>query len=132
VCLLNKSLYGLKQAPWVWYSRFVTYITSLGFVEAEYRTMANDMAEAYWLRQLLQDLHALLTKSTLTYCDNISVIYLSTNPIQHQCTKHVEIDLHFVWEHMAIGDVRVLHVPTSSQFTDIFMKGLPTSVFLEF
>jgi hypothetical protein len=35
VCLPNKSLYGLKQAPRAWYSRFATYITSLGFVEAE-------------------------------------------------------------------------------------------------
>jgi hypothetical protein len=35
VCLLNKSLYGLKQAPQAWYSRFATYITSLGFVEAK-------------------------------------------------------------------------------------------------
>jgi hypothetical protein len=35
VCLLNKSLYGLKQAPRVWYNRFATYITSLGFVEAK-------------------------------------------------------------------------------------------------
>jgi hypothetical protein len=34
VCLLNKSLYGLKQAPQTWYSRFTTYVTSLGFVEA--------------------------------------------------------------------------------------------------
>jgi hypothetical protein len=29
------SLYGLKQAPRAWYSRFATYITSLGFVEAK-------------------------------------------------------------------------------------------------
>jgi hypothetical protein len=35
VCLLNKSLYGLKQTPRAWYSRFATYITSLGFVEAK-------------------------------------------------------------------------------------------------
>jgi hypothetical protein len=35
VCLLNMSLYGLKQAPRAWYSRFATYITSLGFVEAK-------------------------------------------------------------------------------------------------
>jgi hypothetical protein len=26
----------------------------------------------------------------------------------------------------------VLHVPTSSQYTDIFTKGLPSSVFTEF
>jgi hypothetical protein len=53
-------------------------------------------------------------KSTLIYYDNVSAIYLSTNPIQHQCTKHVEINPHFVREHMTIGDVRVLHVPTTS------------------
>ena len=57
---------------------------------------------------------------------------VSTNPVQHQRTKHVEIDLHFVRERVAIGDVRVLHVPTTSQFVDIFTKGLPTSVFQEF
>jgi hypothetical protein len=94
--------------------------------------MANGVVEAYRLRQLLQELHAPLTNSTLVYCDNVSAVYLSTNPIQHQRMKHVEIDLHFVREHVAIGDVRVLHVPTTSQFADIFTKGLPTSVFLEF
>jgi hypothetical protein len=35
VCRLNKSLYGLKQAPRAWYSRFATYLLSLGFAEAK-------------------------------------------------------------------------------------------------
>jgi hypothetical protein len=46
--------------------------------------------------------------------------------------KHVEIDLYFAREHIGIGDVHILHVPMTSQFTDIFMKDLSTSVFLEF
>jgi hypothetical protein len=41
----------------------------------------------------------------------------------------VEIDLHFVRERVAAGDVRVLSVPTTLQFADIFTKGLPSSVF---
>ena len=69
--------------------------------------------------------------STLVYYDNVSVVYLSTNPVQYQRTKHVEIDLHFVRDRVAIGDVRVLHVPTTSQFADIFTKGLPSSTFAE-
>jgi hypothetical protein len=69
---------------------------------------------------------------TLIYYNNVSTVYLFTNPIQHQRTKHVEIDLHFVWERVAIGDVCILHVPTISQITDIFTKGLPISVFSEF
>ena len=70
--------------------------------------------------------------ATLVYCDNISAVYMTSNPVQHQRTKHIEIDLHFVRERVAIGDLRVLHVPTSSQYADIFTKGLPTSVFTEF
>jgi hypothetical protein len=35
------------------------------------------------------------------YNGNFSMVYLSTNPVQHQCTKHVEIDLHFVCECVA-------------------------------
>jgi hypothetical protein len=90
------------------------------------------MAEACWLWQLLQKLYALLTNNTLIYCNNVSTVYLFTNPIQHQRTKHLEIDLHFVRERVAIDDVYVLHVLTTSQFLDIFTKGLPTSMFLEF
>jgi hypothetical protein len=107
-------------------------VVSRSNVEAEYRVVANGVAEATWLRQLLHELQSLLPRCSLVYCDNISSVYLSTNLIQHQRTKHVEIDLHFVREKVAIDQVRVLHVPTTSQFADIFMKGLPSSVFNEF
>ena len=71
-------------------------------------------------------------RASLVYCDNISAVYMSSNPVQHQRTKHVEIDLHFIRERVTLGDVRVLHVPTTSQFADIFTKGLPSLVFSEF
>ncbi|WVZ81045.1 hypothetical protein U9M48_028472 [Paspalum notatum var. saurae] len=100
--------------------------------EAEYRAVANAVAKVSWLCQLLQELHAPLRRSTLVYCDNISTVYMASNPIQHQHTKHIEIDLHFVRDRVALGEVRVLHVPTSLQYADIFTKGLPSPVFTEF
>ncbi|WVZ83721.1 hypothetical protein U9M48_030841 [Paspalum notatum var. saurae] len=93
--------------------------------KAKYHAVTNGVAEATWLRQLLLELHQPLQRATIVYCDNVSAVYLSTNPVQHQRTKHVEIDLHFVRERVAAGAVRVLHVPTTSQFADIFTKGLP-------
>ena len=94
------------------------------------------LSQTAWLRPLGSDSSLLsstaLSRSTLVYCDNVSAVYLSTNPVQHQRTKHVEIDLHFVRDRVAIGDVRVLHVPTTSQFADIFTKGLPSSTFTKF
>jgi hypothetical protein len=94
--------------------------------------VANGVAEATWLRQLLLELHTLLRRTTLVYCGNISVVYMTSNPVQHQRTKHIEIDLHFVREQVAVGNLRVLHVPTTSQYADIFTKGLPSSIFTEF
>jgi hypothetical protein len=78
-----------------WSAKWQT-IVSRSSAEAEYRVIANGVAEATWLRQLLHELQTPLSRCTLVYCDNIDVVYLSTNSVQHQRTKHVEIDLHFV------------------------------------
>nr|GEY13824.1 NBS-containing resistance-like protein [Tanacetum cinerariifolium] len=80
--------------------------------EAEYRGVANAVAETSWIRNLLRELHTLLFTATLVYCDNVSVVYMSANPLQHQRTKHIEIDIHFVRDKVAAGHVRVLHIPS--------------------
>jgi ribonuclease HI len=51
--------------------------------EAEYRAVANGVAEASWLRQLFAELCHHLRRATLVYCNNVSAIYLSTNLIQY-------------------------------------------------
>lgn len=94
--------------------------------------MANAVTETIWLRQLLVDLHCAPSKATLVYCDNVSAVYLASNPVHHQRTKHVEIDIHFIRDQVALGLVRVLHVPSRYQFVDIFTKGLPTAIFRKF
>ncbi|KAJ9546350.1 hypothetical protein OSB04_018893 [Centaurea solstitialis] len=107
-------------------------VVSRSSAEAEYRGVANTIAETSWIRNLLRELHRAPTKATVVYCDNVSAIYMSSNPVQHQRTKHIEIDIHFVRDKVALGHVRVLHVPSSSQYADIFTKGLPHSLFSDF
>ena len=51
-------------------------VVSRSSAEAEYRAVANGVAEASWLRQLLAELHSPLAKSTLVYCDNVSAVSL--------------------------------------------------------
>ncbi|GKF82037.1 ribonuclease H-like domain-containing protein, partial [Tanacetum coccineum] len=77
--------------------------------EAEYRGVA---IETSWIRNLLRELHTPLFTATLVYCDNVSVVYMYTNPVQHQRTKHIKIDIHFVRDKVAARHVRVLHVPS--------------------
>ncbi|GKC57155.1 ribonuclease H-like domain-containing protein [Tanacetum coccineum] len=100
--------------------------------EAEYRGVANVVVETAWIRNLLCELHAPLFTATLVYCDNVSVVYMFVNPVQHHRTKHIEIDIHFVRDFVATWQVCVLHVPSRFQYADIFTKGLPTALFLEF
>jgi hypothetical protein len=78
-----------------WSAKWQT-IVSRSSAEAEYHVIANGVTKATWLRQLLHKLQTPPSRCTLIYCDNISTVYLSTNPVQHQRTKHVEIDLHFI------------------------------------
>ncbi|GJR68024.1 ribonuclease H-like domain-containing protein [Tanacetum coccineum] len=97
--------------------------------EAKYRGVANIVAKTAWLRNLLHELHSPLSIATLVYCDNVSAVYIFFNPVQHQRTKHIEIDIHFVRDMVTAGRVRVLHVPSHYQYADIFTKGLPLALF---
>ncbi|KAK4364549.1 hypothetical protein RND71_015907 [Anisodus tanguticus] len=100
--------------------------------EAKYQGVANVVSESCWLRNLLLELHCPIQKATLVYCDNISTGYLSGNPVQYQRTKHIEMDIHFVREKIARGQVHVCHVPSTYQIADIFTKGLPSVLFEDF
>ncbi|GJU81749.1 ribonuclease H-like domain-containing protein [Tanacetum coccineum] len=71
--------------------------------EAKYRGVANAVAETCWLQNLLRELHKPLFFATLVYCDNVNAVYLSSNPVQHQRTKHIEIDIHFVRDLVTAG-----------------------------
>ena len=100
--------------------------------EAEYRAVANAAAECIWLRQLLRELHTPILKATVAFCDNVSAVYMSANPVHHKRTKHIELDIHFVRERVQADELRVLHVPTGEQYADIMTKGLTTKTFEAF
>nr|GFA28920.1 aldehyde dehydrogenase NAD(P)-dependent, aldehyde/histidinol dehydrogenase [Tanacetum cinerariifolium] len=69
------------------------------------------------------------TTPTLVYCDNVSAVNLSSNPVQHKRTKHIEIDILFVRDLVSTSRIQVLHVLSHYQCADIFTKGLPTTLF---
>ncbi|KAM2328565.1 hypothetical protein ACFXTH_015020 [Malus domestica] len=66
--------------------------------EADYRAMSITNAEIDWILQLLSFMQVQIPSSPVLFCDNLSVIALSFNPVQHQKMKHIEVDVHFVKE----------------------------------
>lgn len=65
-----------------------------------------------------------MTLSIKLYCDNKVAISISQNPVQHDRTKHVEINRHFIKEMVDGGLICMPFVPTSQQLADILTKGL--------
>jgi hypothetical protein len=114
-----------------WSSKRQTTV-SRSSAEAEYRAIANAVSESSWLRQLLGELRCPVNIATIAFCDNISSVYMSRNPVHHRRTKHIELDIHFVREKVAIGELRVTHVPSARQLADVFTKGLPSALFFDF
>ena len=65
-----------------WSSKCQTTV-SRSSAEAEYRALANGVAGATWLHQLLQELCAPLRRAMLVYCDNTCAVYMSSNAVQY-------------------------------------------------
>jgi hypothetical protein len=114
-----------------WSSKRQT-VVSRSSAEVEYRGVANAKVECRWLRHLLQELYVDVQKAIVIYCDNVSAVYLSHDPVHHRRTKHVEIDIHFVRELVALDELRIVYVPTDLQYADIMTKGLPQAIFDKF
>ncbi|XP_026433829.1 uncharacterized protein LOC113331324 [Papaver somniferum] len=97
--------------------------------EAEYRGLANADAEILWLSYLFEELSVRLCLPCTLYCDNMGAGSLTTNPIFHARTKHIEVDYHMVRNLVNFGFLRVSYIRTLSQIVDFFTKGLSKDQF---
>lgn len=93
--------------------------------EVEYRALASIAAELTWISFILRDIEVHLSNTPTLYCDNISALHMTVNPVFHGCTKHVEIDYHFVWEKVSPENLVTQYILSDCQITDIFTKALP-------
>ncbi|RVW66512.1 Retrovirus-related Pol polyprotein from transposon RE1 [Vitis vinifera] len=97
--------------------------------EAEFRAMAQGVCELLWLKIVLEDLKIKWDGPMRLYCDNKSAISIAHNPVQHDRTKHIEIDRHFIKEKLDSGLICTPYVSTHGQLADILTKGLSSSCF---
>lgn len=98
--------------------------TSKSSTEAEYRCMSHTTSEIVWLSGVLEDLGFNVPKPIDLFCDNKSAIHLAHNPVFHERTKHLNVDCHYVRDHLQDGTLNVLHVKSFLQLADLMTKSL--------
>jgi hypothetical protein len=97
--------------------------------EAEYKALANAAAKVKWFTTFLTELGVSFQSPPIIWCDNIGATYLSSNPVFHAWTKHVEIDFHFVRDMVATHTIDIRFLSSKDQLVDIFTKPLSTARF---
>ena len=97
--------------------------------EAEYRSMASATAELTWLSFILRDIDLHLSQPPILFCDNMSALYMTINPVFHNRSKHIELDYHFIREKVALGKLITQFVSSDELLADIFTKPLASNVF---
>ncbi|PKU60592.1 Retrovirus-related Pol polyprotein from transposon TNT 1-94 [Dendrobium catenatum] len=97
--------------------------------EAEYRSLSAAASDVLWLRRFIEELQLPQLSPTIIYCDNTSAIALARNPIFHARTKHIELDYHFLRQHIDSGAIIITHICSADQLADIFTKPLAITRF---
>jgi gluconate kinase len=110
-----------------WFSKKQNCV-SLSTVEVEYIAVESSCSQLVWMKQMLKEYYVEQDVLTL-YCDNLSAIYISKNPIQHSRTKHIDIRHHFIKDLVEEKVVTLEHVDIEEQLADIFTKALDAKQF---
>ena len=106
-------------------------VVAMSSADAEFRGVAKGITEVLWLRKLLTELGFPPKRSCELYCDNQAAINISENPVQHDRTKHVEVDRHFIKEKLEAQVIKLPHVKSKDQLADILTKTVGTQFFEE-
>ncbi|KAK2385091.1 putative mitochondrial protein [Trifolium repens] len=140
----NSTLYGYCDADWAgsaddrkstsggcfflgtnlisWFSKKQNCV-ALSTAEAEYVAAGSSCSQLVWMKQMLKEYDVEQDALTL-YCDNMSAINISKNPVQHSKTKHIDIRHHYIRDLVESKIVVLEHVGTKEQIADIFTKAL--------
>ena len=100
--------------------------------EAEFRGMTLGRCEALWLTLLLHDLGYLSKQPIRLFCDNKATCDIAHNPVQHDRTKHVEVDRFFINEKLDDKIVELPKIRSKDQLADILTKVVSSQVFSNF
>lgn len=91
--------------------------------------MVHGVCELLWIKRIMRDLNFEVKESMRLHCDNQAAVKIANNPVLHDRTKHVEIDRHFIKDHLEKGTIKLPYVASKDQLADMLTKAVCTEVF---
>ena len=119
----------LGLSPISWSSKKQSTV-SCSSTEAKYHALASTAAKLAWLCTLFKELKLFLPHIPILWCDNNSALALTSNPVFHSITKHIEVDYHYVRGCVLRSTLGIKFISGRDNFADIFTKPLPSPHFL--
>ncbi|XP_019170394.1 PREDICTED: uncharacterized protein LOC109165849 [Ipomoea nil] len=103
-------------------------LISLSTAEAEYIAAGGCCTQLMWMKQMLLDYG--LTQGIMTlYCDNVSAINISKNPVQHSRMKHIDTRHYYIRDLVKSKEIELEYIHTDKQLADILAKPLDSIQF---
>ena len=96
--------------------------------EAEYMALSEIGREIIWLCNFFDEIGIEYARPKI-FCDSSSAIDWAEDPIQHQRTKHVEIDYYYIRDIVGRQLVDLYKIDTKENLADIFTKNVDTTTF---
>ena len=93
--------------------------------------MEIEICEALWLRLLLMDL-GWPRQPIRLYCENKAACDIAHNPVQHNRTKHVEVNRFFIKDQLDQKIVELPKIRFEDQLANILTKAISSRVFSKF
>jgi hypothetical protein len=86
---------------------------------------AEAVREAIWQRTFLTEIGCKIDGPIVIGCDSESAIKLAADPVYHERTKHIDVRVHMIRDHVQRGAIVLLFVPTAEQVADALTKPVP-------
>lgn len=111
-----------------WRSKKQKFV-SRSSAEAEFRGMVHGVCELLWVKRVLKDLGINVKGTMELFCDNQAAVKIASNPVQHDRTKHVELDRHFIKDHLEKKTISLPYVNSNEQLADMLTKAVCVRIF---
>ncbi|CAL9004869.1 unnamed protein product [Prunus brigantina] len=99
-------------------------LVTLFTTEAEFVVAASSSCQVVWLRNMLEVLGDEQKGPTIIYCDSMSTIKLSRNPVMHESSKHIDVSFHFLRDLCKNGKNELQYCKSGENVADIMTKPL--------